>query len=262
MLQFELLGSYCDISHFITTRRLSSSLQESDQRENPYAGFNVCDYSGDSIAHIQACRKQLAEVINIPVDNFIFPRQVHGDTVLIIEESGFPGEADALITNRPHLCLSISTADCVPVLLYCPEKNVIAAIHAGWRGTVKRIVSKTVRTMQEKFGCSPAALIAGIGPSISCESFEVGREVADAFQEAGYTGVIYPALKPEKANIDLWTANKQDLTDAGLSEDHIEISGICTFKNYHEFFSARRLGIGSGRIASGIMLRSEKPKRP
>ncbi|MEG1616351.1 MAG: peptidoglycan editing factor PgeF [Bacteroidales bacterium] len=256
MLQFELLGSFCNISHFITTRNGGDAA-------DPYASFNLCDYTGDHPDHVALCRRQMADILNLIPADFLFPRQVHGDGILVatssqsFSEDGMAdsGEYDAVITATPGVCLGISTADCVPVLLYDPHKRVIAAVHAGWRGTVQHIVSKTVRRMSSEFGCLPCEIIAGIGPSISPAVFEVGEEVTDAFRQAGFNEVCSTSEIPGKGYVDLWEANKQDLLVSGVLPDHIEVAGLCTYSHSDKFFSARRLGIKSGRIVSGIVLR-------
>ena len=160
-----------------------------------------------------------------------------------------------MITRSPlkDFCLCVSTADCVPVLLYDVSKDVIAAIHAGWRGTVGRIVEKTLEVMGSEYGTEGKDVIACIGPSISLESFEVGDEVYAAFAEAGFE-MSCIARKYEKWHLDLWEANRLQLLAHGVLPEHIEVAGICTYKNYEDFFSARRLGIKSGRILSGIMI--------
>ena len=92
---------------------------------------------------------------------------------------------DALFTSLPQVCVSVSTADCVPILLYAPDTKTVAAIHAGWRGTVLQIAAKTVRQMSRETGCNPELIQAAIGPSISQEAFEVGEEVVEAFRQSG-----------------------------------------------------------------------------
>ena len=141
----------------------------------------------------------------------------------------------------------------VYVLLYDKERQVIAAIHAGWRGTVGRIVEKTIEVMRIQYGTEGKDLVACIGPSISLESFEVGDEVYAAFEEAGFD-MTRIARRYEKWHLDLWEANRVQLLANGVLPEHIEVAGICTFQCYEDFFSARRLGIKSGRILSGIML--------
>jgi YfiH family protein len=132
-------------------------------------------------------------------------------------------------------------------------KQVVAAVHAGWRGTVGRIVEKTLETMKLHYGTEGKDVVACIGPSISLESFEVGDEVYAAFEEAGFD-MSRIARRYEKWHIDLWEANRLQLLAHGVLPSHIELAGVCTYQCHEDFFSARRLGINSGRILSGIMM--------
>ena len=124
---------------------------------------------------------------------------------------------DALVTDVPEVCIAVSTADCVPVLLYAPDVKAVAAVHAGWRGTVLRIAGKTVRILMDEYGADPRLMKAGIAPSIGPEAFEVGEEVVDAFREAGFemSCILKRDADTGKAHIDLWEANRlQLLTEA------------------------------------------------
>ena len=159
---------------------------------------------------------------------------------------------DALMTNMPGVCIGVSTADCIPVLLYDPMHHACCAVHAGWRGTVKRITEKAVEAMADTYGSDPLQMRAVIGPGISLENFEVGHEVYEAFQ-TGLFPMDRIARKYEKWHIDLWEANRLMLLDKGLAAGNITIDGTCTYKNAGEYFSARRLGIASGRIFTGIL---------
>lgn len=248
ILTFRQLSTFAGITHFVTTRDANDSA-------DPYSSFNICDYTYADSAAVADARQRLAEALNIASRAIVVPRQVHGDAVAEVTEAGWAGEADAIVTDRPGICLTVSTADCVPVLLYDPQRRAIAAVHAGWRGMAKRIISKTVAVMVARYGCEPAHIRAAIGPSISPEAFEVGAEVAAAFEEAGFPETVLPSAKAGKAHIDLWKAAASDLLSVGVDSGHIETAGICTWQYHDLFFSARRLGIRSGRISSGIMLK-------
>lgn len=248
VFQFDSLDQFPAITHFVTTR---NGVNDSDA----YSSFNICHYTGDSDEAVAATRERLAEALGIDADRIVVPRQVHGDRIGVVEHSSFNEEVDAVITNRRGMCLTVSTADCVPVLLYCPKQQVVAAVHAGWRGMVKRIISKTVCRMVEQFGCDAADIRAAIGPSISPEAFEVGAEVALAFEEVGFEWAVLPSPIAGKAYIDLWHGAKSDLLAAEVLTENIETAAICTWQQHDRFFSARRLGIRSGRISSGIMLK-------
>ncbi len=155
--------------------------------------------------------------------------------------------------------MAVKTADCIPVLLYDERQQLVAAVHSGWRGTVGRIVSRTVEEMQSH----GEDLHAVIGPGISLDSFEVGDEVYDAFREAGFPmeriAKRYPspmnselnAVHAEKWHLDLWAANRLLLEQAGVT--HIHVDGTDTMTS-PAFYSARRETIKTGRNINGIML--------
>jgi YfiH family protein len=182
------------------------------------------------------------------------PHQVHGTEVRRIDAP--PSEViegvDAVMTDVPGLCIGVSTADCIPILLYDARHHAVCAVHAGWRGTVKRILHRAVAAMTDAYGCIPSEMKAVIGPGISLESFEVGDEVYEQFADAGFEmGVL--ARKYSKWHIDLPLCNRLQLETLGVKD--IMTSTICTYKDFSHYFSARRLGVQSGRVFSGIMLR-------
>ena len=233
-----------------------------------YEGFNITHYCGDEPQHIEHCRGELCHELGIDDRHLLLPRQTHDDKVLFIDEQFLELPAskqqealygvDAIVTTNARTCIGVSTADCIPVLLYDRERKAVAAIHAGWRGTVAKIVKQCIELMQTKLGCSPADITAVIAPGISVDAFEVGDEVYDAFKEAGFKmqsiARRYPTADgKEKWHIDLWEANRQQLLQCGIAPEDIQVAGICTFTRHQEFFSARRLGINSGRIFNGIM---------
>ena len=223
----------------------------------PYDGFNITYYTDDDPKHIATCRKMLSMVLDISDDHLILPRQVHGTEIAEVTEqnldSRFDG-VDALMTSMPHTCIGVSTADCVPILIYDIQARAIAAAHAGWRGTVARIGSKTVAAMLQRYSMSAADLKVVIGPSIGPDAFEVGDEVYEAFSQAGFDMNEIAFKRNGKWHIDLWQANALDLQQTGIARENIEIAGICTYQQHEDFFSARRLGIKSGRIYTGIMI--------
>ena len=162
---------------------------------------------------------------------------------------------DAIITDIPGTCIGISTADCIPVMLFDYAHKAIAAIHAGWRGTVDRIIGKTFIAMNKAFGCTPSDIKAIIGPGISLKNFEVGQEVYECFAKAAFCMDNISKFINGKWHIDLVECNRLQLVDLGINDKNIHVSGICTYDNIDDFFSARRLGIESGRIYNGIMVK-------
>lgn len=193
------------------------------------------------------------------------PRQTHSDHVAAVSACGRPEDTDAVFTNVSGLCLAVKTADCIPVLLYDNSKHSIAAIHAGWRGTVQRIVEKTILAM----GSNGVNLSAIIGPGIGVESFEVGDEVYEHFRQEGFPMELiaqrYPRdLRNQKGllnfeegkwHIDLWEANAWLLRQCGVHDIHV--AGVDTFISPH-YYSARRDGIGTGRNYNWIEVNVER----
>lgn len=249
MLEYELMKAYPDIFCFSTTRHGGYS-------KGNYASFNCNGYCGDEAEDVSRNRELLRSLLPGDAVKLVIPHQIHGDHVEVVDTAHVniePEGVDALVTDIPGYCLCVSTADCIPVLLYDTQKKAVAAIHAGWRGTVARIVEKTVSVMSDRYGSQGKDLVACIGPGISLEAFEVGDEVYQTFCEAGFD--MNPiARKEAKWHIDLWEANRRQLLACGVKPENIEVSGICTYHNNDDFFSARRQGIRSGRILSGILL--------
>lgn len=201
---------------------------------------------------------------NIP--GVIYPHQVHTDRIFAIT-SDFLGLSDsekkealegvdAIVSDVKDVVMGISTADCIPVIVYDSAHHVAAAIHAGWKGTRLRIVTKAIEEMQRLYGTEPSLCTAAIGPGISQESFEVGQEVVDAFVEAGFDMSRYVIMKA-KPHIDLKAINLDLLTEAGLQAENVFVSEIDTFTD-EDYFSARREQRGMvkcGRILSGFCLK-------
>ena len=260
MLEYGLMKAYSNISCFSTTRYGGCS-------KGNYASLNCMHYCGDSLEDVKANREILMNSLSLRPQELIIPHQTHSDCVKVIDEAFFalsPSQrvqalegVDALVTSMPGCCICISTADCVPVMMYDTEHQVVAVVHAGWRGTVNRIVEKTLRLMKEQYGTCGKAVIGCIGPSISLDSFEVGDEVYQAFADAHFE-MDRISRKEEKWHLDLWEANRLQLVAQGVDPENVEVSGICTFKEFDRFFSARRMGINSGRILSGIMLHQKE----
>lgn len=216
-------------------------------------------FTGDHPDEYQTFRKELASSFKFDQQHFIFPRQVHGNHIEIIDgssETSTIPETDALITNQPNICICVQTADCVPILIYDPVQKVAGAVHSGWRGTVNKLVSKTIHKMEISFDSLPEDLLIGIGPSIHLHAYEVGKEVINPVREkfANYKQLLKPSPKEGKAYFDLWEANRTLLLNTGVQPENIEIMGFCSYSHEPLFYSARRDGARTGRMVSGIML--------
>lgn len=260
MLQFSRLSGYGSIAHFITTR-------EGGVSAGPYASMNPGPYAGDDLGLVSQNQQILANALGISSDCFLAPFQVHEDRIAVIEApfltwgkercDAFLQRADAVMTNVPGVCPVVATADCVPVLLYAPDVNAVAAVHAGWRGTVRQIAYKAVQTFVSVYQADPFRMEAAIGPYIGKDAFEVGEEVVQAFETSGadLSAIVWHHPVSGKAHIDLGEANRRQLLAAGMLPGQIEQAGICTYTDPEHFFSARRLGIHSGRLWSGIWIK-------
>ncbi|MDD3321582.1 MAG: peptidoglycan editing factor PgeF [Paludibacter sp.] len=257
MISYKSFETHTEIAHFCTSRQGGVSVGN-------FASNNLNPFTGDQPAHYAQNKQILCNRLGIEVEKLIIPFQTHGTEIREINDTFFnlsPEEktaylhgVDALITNLPHVCIGITTADCVPLLFFDPEKKIIAAAHAGWRGTCARIAEKVISEMHEKHNCRAQDIIVSIGPSISAEVYNVGEELVEDFQNAGFETDKIFQYRDGAIFLDLWKANQLSLKKAGILPENIELAGICTFTEHERFFSARRLGIKSGRMMSGIML--------
>jgi YfiH family protein len=226
-------------------------------------GGSLALHTGEDTLEIIDNRKALAHTLGLEEGTvFVLADQTHSDHVHIVTEVLSKGweerwsavaDCDALITAQKRVMLGILTADCVPVLLYDPVCQVVAAVHAGWKGTRTNIVAQCVAKIQTHFGSDPKNIIAGIGPSIGKCCYEVGEEVAGHFHAVSGA---YELKENGKYLLDLQYINKYQLIKAGLEERHIEQSGICTACETERFFSYRKEQGCSGRFMSLIGMRN------
>lgn len=179
--------------------------------------------------------------------------QVHGTEVLHATEPGRFSGYDALITNQPGLLLAVSIADCVPILIYDAGNQAVAAVHAGWRGTVGQIVSKTLLAMQTTFGTQPGHCRGYVGTCIDETSFEVGPDVAELFG----AGVKRKAATGDTWFVDLKAANAQQLTNFGIPTAQISISPFSTVLNNNDYFSHRHERGQTGRMLAVVGLKTD-----
>lgn len=260
LLQFEQLNKHSALFNFSTT--INGGVSSGN-----YQSFNLGIYSGDDIDNVAVNRKYLTQMLDVEEENLFFPYQTHGSEVCIIDEVFMSktdieklmllNGVDAVVTNQKKVCIGVGTADCVPILIYDSQKSVLAAIHAGWRGTVSKVVAQTVNVMIEKFDCNINNLHAGIGPCISQKHFEVGSEVVEAFSKAGFDLTEISSINKDtsKTHIDLKKANMQSLLNSGIDSSNIEVSKQCTYSMPELFFSARRQSIHSGRMITGGIIK-------
>ncbi len=220
----------------------------------PFQSLNLGRSTKDNPEHVAENRQLFWNALKIPARQVASSHQVHGDLVLVTDQPGDFKGYDAIITHTPDIFLAVTVADCTPVLIYDPVGKVVAAIHAGWRGTVSRIVSKTIEKMTETFGSLPENCQAYVGTCIDFYSFEVGEEVALHFEDRFKT---FDAEK-QKFFVDLKAVNKQQLLDSGVKEMHIQVSAYSTVLDNQDYFSYRLEKGQTGRMLAVIGFRSER----
>ena len=245
--KFKCFAPYSKLLHAVSNKSI----------DYPYS-FSLALHTGEVPEEIVKNRKMIAAYLDTnKALSFVVANQTHSDHIKVIQSAVTRGwksmedaieDCDALITDQKGMVLTILTADCVPILLYDEIKGVVAAVHAGWKGTKANIVAKTVLKMQKVFGSDPQDIVAGVAPSIGRCCYEVGEDVARHFFDTpeGFT------KKGEKFMLDLPYINKYQLLDAGLKESHIEMSGVCTACEVEHYFSYRKEQGCSGRFMSMI----------
>ncbi|HEY0653867.1 MAG TPA: peptidoglycan editing factor PgeF [Chryseosolibacter sp.] len=242
---FDNLSQFPSVRHFVSERILAGDKE-----------FTLSLSSSPDRNFVLANRQKVADAMGIAPEKLVMPSQVHKTRIVNVTSHTTKDElqeTDALITAEKGICIAVMSADCVPILLYDKKNNVCGAVHSGWKGTVAKILEKTLHAMSESFGTRGENVIAGIGPSVSQQSYEVGAEVVEAVRQSfsNANDLLIP-LPASKARLNLWDANKVQLQEFGVPEAQIEISDLCTVLNNNYFFSARKGD--SGRFAAGILL--------
>lgn len=254
---FEKLSQYSEIKHFVSSSIKKENGAQSNDLNISFSSSGIADKVIDN-------RKVLAEAAEIPYNSFVMQEQVHGNKVYSVsrddlgkglyDQKNALHKTDAMITNEKGICLFLFAADCVPILLYDHKNKIIAAVHAGWKGTVQKIVTKTIQKMKAEYASKAKNIIACLGPSISVNNYEIGeeviREVENSFGTKGDFLLYNP--KTKKHHFDLWHSNIFLLSEEGLSSNNIQNASMCTYDNSDLFFSARKKN--TGRFAAGIML--------
>lgn len=232
--------------------------------EGIWSSMNLGVSRGDEPARVRENYRRFYAAVGFQGDHMVMSRQVHGDRVRMITSAdakhdlfeSITEEADGLMTDVPGVMLTVFTADCIPVLLYDPERRVIAAVHAGWRGTAAGIVTRTVEKMKTIYGCQPEQILAAIGPGIGQCHFETYEDVPNAMTES-MGASVFPFIKTRPAgkfNIDLKGINADRLERAGLWKSHIAVSEECTACNPEKYWSHRIHGGDRGSQAAMISL--------
>lgn len=223
--------------------------------EPPFATLNlgiaIAPGAEDPLERVEENLKRLLAAAGLAGRRLVRVTQVHGTDTLVAERiaEGPRREADALVAADPAFAVAIRMADCVPVLLACPRTGRVAAVHAGWRGLVGGTIESAVAAL-ERQGVDRGGLVAAIGPCIGVAAYEVGPEVAAICRDAGLAAAVC-AGRPRE-HLDCFRAAVIRLEAAGIDEARIDGSPLCTFALADEFFSYRRDGARSGRLAAII----------
>ena len=224
---------------------------------------------GDDPEAVMENFRRFGEAVGISCDSMVFTHQTHTTNVRVVSASDRGkgicrprdfDNVDGLITDTPGVALVTFFADCIPLFFVDVHRRVIGASHSGWRGTVQKMGLKTVRAMEETYGCAPESLVAVIGPGICRSCYEVGPEVADAFRQIfpkEKQDMVLKAAGRDKFFLDLWAANRLILQEAGVLSENIHISGLCTHCHPRALWSHRSLGKDRGSLAGFMMLKPE-----
>lgn len=249
---FETLNSL-PVTHAVFTRWGGAS-------HGSYAELNVGATVGDEQAHVSENLERAFAAAGRPRSSMFDSWLAHGTYALVAKaprppEWARPPKADIILTNRPEVTLFMRYADCVPILLVDPVKNAISLAHAGWRGTVQKVVAKAVEAMQKEYGTQPGDLVACIGPAICTDHYQVGADVVNEVRTAFGTSAekLLPNLSGS-AHFDLVSANRLTLQEAGVRR--IEVSDLCTAANTEDWFSHRASGGRTGRFGVLLALKS------
>lgn len=221
---------------------------------------------GPLVSHLFGTRwvespKALAQFLRLPEESVVAARQVHGDAIRVIQgplsqQGPYSEGHDALITDQPGLALAIATADCVPILIVDGVQRVIAAAHAGWRGSLMGIAARAVKALSERFGSRTRDLWVGLGPSAGGCCYEVDGVVLDPLKEKfpDWQSVVRERQNG-RALLDLRELNRLQLTEAGVPPNQIYRTDACTICQADRFHSYRREGRGVETMLSGIVIR-------
>ncbi len=268
VLKYPLLEETGIVKHCFTTRIGGVS-------EGIFSTMNLSFSRGDDRAAVEINYRRLAEVLDVSYEKFVFTDQTHTVNVRkvtakdagkgIVRERDYT-DIDGLITNEPGLVLSTFFADCVPLYFVDPVHKAIGMSHSGWRGTVARMGKVTVEAMSYEYGSRAEDIICAIGPSICQDCYEISADVAEAFacEFAGHEEEILKA-SPKNANteaaaekkyhLNLWRANEIVLQEAGVKQEHIAVTDVCTCCNSKILFSHRASHGKRGNLGGFLCLK-------
>jgi len=243
LFRFSIFSNIEGLNHFITNNYNNQD-------------FNIGIVPSKLYYLTQINRDKLCEILNIKVSNLVFAKQTHSSNIAYISSNNNYYnepycEADSIISENGY-CPIILVADCVPILLFCKKTKLVAAIHAGWKGTQKNILHKTINKLVNEHNSKVDNILCAIGPSAGQCCYEVGDNVRNSFGED--YDYLFKRKYSNKYLFNLKAANYLQALQAGIRKENIEISDICTICN-PAFYSFRRQGIMAGRMAAGIIFK-------
>lgn len=255
-LTFPQLDEYRELRHLFTTRHGGVS-------SGCVGTWNFGARDLDTPENVRRNYEFLADTLCLSPDRLVVSDQTH--TVNIRQVTAADGgkgvtrpkdyrDVDGLVTNERQLALVTGHADCNAIFFFDPSKQVIGLAHSGWRGTLGGIGREMIRLMREKYGCSPADILAGVGPSLCQECFEVDPDVAQAFFDADASYRAFALRRGVKYHIDLKGIIRHDLLVCGLGEDHLMDMKLCTKCDTADFFSHRGQKGKRGIMAAAMVL--------
>lgn len=257
LLTYPLLEKTEFVTHGFTTRMGGVS-------EGYCSTMNISTTRGDAPEAVEENRKRLARALGVKVEDFTYTHQTHTTNVAVVREEDRGKrfmETDGMVTNVPGICLVTFYADCVPLYFVDPVHKAIGLSHSGWRGTVGRMGQVTLEKMKEVYGTRPEDIYAAIGPSICQDCYEVSGDVIEEFQKS-FKKSVCPQLFYKKENgkyqLNLWRANQLVLTEAGVAEQKIAVTNLCTHCNPEILFSHRSTGAKRGNLSALLAIKREE----
>ena len=255
--EFPALAALSGVRHGMSTRIGGVS-------GGMFGCMNLSFTRGDATENVAENYRRFCGAVGVSAERCVMTRQTHSVNVRCVTEADAGcgvarertyDEVDGLVTDVPGLPLVILTADCVPLFFADPKRRVVAAAHSGWRGTANAIGAEVVRVMKDRYGCDPADILCGVGPSIGPCCFEVDAPVYEAFAK---TPFFDPSCAVDDQNgkyhVDLWELNRRILLSAGVPAENITVGDLCTRCYPDLFWSHRATGGKRGSLAGVIAL--------
>ena len=243
-ITFQLFEKFEELIYAFSTRRGGYS-------KGLFSSLNMGNIKYDDLTTVMKNRRLFYKKLGIVENAVALPDQIHSANVEIVSSTGIISKTDALVTSTRGLFLGVQTADCFPVFLYVPEKQIIGIVHAGWKGAVQNILTKTINIMVENLGVLPTELYVAIGPGLQKECFEIRSDVFEQFPEKFLD--FHPDALKRYLNLSGYL--KQQLISLKIPPEQIYVSRDCTKCNHEKFFSYRRDGEKSGRMMGIIGIR-------